>query len=94
MAGVATVGVALAGAVVTGVEQHQTEVAANRAIKPKAPEAPTMPVGMNTADELKRANMLAQTAGGSLLSDPVENARSSTQIGSAPGATGKSLLGS
>ncbi len=91
MAGVAAVGVAVAGAVATGVEQHQAEVSANRAIKPKLPEAPTAPVALNAADELKKANMLAQTAGGSLLSDPRENARNAT--GTLTG-TGKSLLGS
>ncbi len=94
MAGVAAVGVAVAGAVATGVESHQAQVAANRAVKPKLPPAPTAPVGVNSSEEeLRKANMLAQTAGGSLLSDPAENARSGKQIGTVP-ANGKSLLGS
>lgn len=99
---IAGIGVAVAAAGVAAtaresqIASQQAEGAqadaALRAKQLKDQEAKPVQGVNDSAAQIKRANLLSQQAGGSLLSDPAADRQSGNQTGTPP-ATGKSLLG-
>jgi chromosome condensin MukBEF ATPase and DNA-binding subunit MukB len=103
MAVTAAVGTVVVGAAGVAANARQAQLArekqgqiaddALRAQKDALDRVPKRPTAIaNADDEIRRANQLAQTQGGSLLSDPVADRRSSREVGTVPTA-GQSLLG-
>ena len=89
----ATLAVGVGTTVYEGHQANKAAAEAREAARPRT--GPIHPTGsvLDTGEQLKAGSLLAQTAGGSLLSDPVENARTGKQTGTLPGS-GHSLLGS
>jgi hypothetical protein len=75
-----------------GVREAQLSRAAAKEaeVPPTAPPTMATSPGDATASQVQTANMMAQTAGASLLSQPSNPNR---QIGSQVGSSGKSILG-
>lgn len=91
----AAIGGAVIAASSTAYGVHEQQKATEQAEAVKPPTPPQQPLGAQqaAAAQVQQANLLSQSAGGTLLSDPAQSQGGSRPMGSAVGQPAGTKLG-